>query len=142
MKTRIFALLLGIVYLLVGASGLFLPSGLSMTIGPTASLLLGIFPVNLLHNLFHLAIGVWGLASYSSDTRSTAYSHGSAVLFGLLTLLGLIPITQETFGLATISGAYSWLYLVSTLSAAYFAWIVPDTSSIERTRTASPARRH
>jgi Domain of unknown function (DUF4383) len=61
MKTRYFALIYGIVFLLVGIAG-FIPGLVtpleadpSLAITASSSHLFGLFPVNLLHNLVHVA---------------------------------------------------------------------------------------
>ena len=68
MITRVFALIFGIVFILVGLAGFLPPLVMPVHSGhPTLAvdtgygLLLGLFPVNVLHNLVHLAFGVWGL---------------------------------------------------------------------------------
>ncbi|PZR64029.1 MAG: hypothetical protein DLM71_04125 [Chloroflexi bacterium] len=71
--TRTVALALGVVYVIVGIVG-FLP--IFVTSGSTASLpsatgsLLGIFPINALHNVVHLAIGAALL--YGATATATA----------------------------------------------------------------------
>ena len=70
MTTPQFALVLGIIYTLVGLAG-FLP-GVVASAPPDAprvqvdagyGYLVGLFPVNILHTLVHLAIGIWGLVA-------------------------------------------------------------------------------
>ncbi len=64
---RTFALVFGIVYLLVGILG-FIP-GLnqhSADLHPIAvdaahGRLMGLFPVNAVHNVVHIAVGIWGI---------------------------------------------------------------------------------
>ena len=59
--TQKVAMVFGVVFLLVGMLGLLVPDGMSMTADTeTAPRLLAV-PVNLLHNLVHLSVGVWGL---------------------------------------------------------------------------------
>src|ERR671933_3034765 len=101
MNARMFALVFGIVYLLVGLLG-FAATGTSMAAGPDAPRLMGLFPLNMLHNIVHILIGVWGLASYRSATGAVAYARGLAILYALLTILGLIPATNTLFGLVPI----------------------------------------
>lgn len=42
-------------------------------------LLFGLFPVNALHNLVHLGIGVLGILAYTSYDAARAYSRGLAI---------------------------------------------------------------
>ncbi len=51
------------------------------------------------------------------------YGKGVAVIYGLLTLLGLIPATNTTFGLVPIYGNDVWLHAGLALVAAYFGFI-------------------
>src|SRR5690349_15288590 len=69
---RRFALVFGIVFLAAGVAG-FVP-GLThshdlpgVRVTAAAGLLMGLFPVNVLHNLVHVLFGVWGLASSRAD---------------------------------------------------------------------------
>jgi hypothetical protein len=70
---RYFVLFLGVVYLIVGILG-FLPAMLQPPGAAVSDLvvdagygrLLGLFPVNVLHNVVHLAVGLLGLLAYRS----------------------------------------------------------------------------
>ncbi|MGH8176506.1 MAG: DUF4383 domain-containing protein [Steroidobacter sp.] len=71
MNTRTFARIFGIVFLIVGAGG-FIP-GLTqphehpgLTVEAASGMELGLFPVNVVHNLIHLAFGVRGLLAARS----------------------------------------------------------------------------
>src|ERR1044071_6034491 len=105
MGSRYFALVVGIVYLLVGLLG-FIPGLVSDYTGPALSVsagagnLMGLFPINIVHNIVHLAIGAWGIASYRSISGSVAFARGLAILYGLQAILGLLPAPfSTTFGL-------------------------------------------
>ena len=85
-------------------------------------LALGLFPVNVLHNLIHLAFGAWGLLAARSASGSVAYARGVAVIYGVLTILGLIPATSTTFGLVPIGGNDIWLHAGLAAVAGYFGF--------------------
>jgi hypothetical protein len=138
-----FALAAGVAYLAVGVLG-FIPG---ITQPPPASApdlaveagygyLLGLFPINVLHNLVHLAIGAWGAASYRSFDASRLYARGLAVLYGLLTILGLVPGLNTTLGLIPIFGHDVWLHALTAAAAAYFGW----TTSVDARRPARAGR--
>lgn len=134
MATRYFALAAGIVYLLMGLLG-FVPAANPIPAGtPDPALTLtafyghqmGHFPINILHNIVHLAIGAWGLFSYRSFNGSRVFARGLAVFYGLLAILGLpfMPgILKTTFGLIPLYGADVLLHLGTALVAAYFGFV-------------------
>jgi hypothetical protein len=134
MNTRTFALIFGVAFLLIGASG-FIPGlhqpgtpdpGLTMTHGYGNAL--GLFPVNTLHNIVHIIFGIWGIMAYKSYGGSRAYFRAVAVIYGLLTILGLLEPTKTTFGLVPIYGNDVWLHALLALVAAYFGWVNRDTA--------------
>ncbi|MGZ8997246.1 MAG: DUF4383 domain-containing protein [Allosphingosinicella sp.] len=132
MNTRTFALIFGIVFLAVGALG-FVPGmvhpatgGHNVTMTQGYGDLLGLFPVNMLHNVVHLLFGLWGVMAYRSLAGAKTYFKAVAVIYGLLTILGLIPSMNTTFGLIPIYGNDVWLHAVLALVAAYFGWMNRD----------------
>jgi hypothetical protein len=125
---RYFALVYGIVFLLVGIAG-FVPgfvappeAGRDLTIATGFGRLFSLFPVNLLHNLVHVAFGIWGLAAYRSFPASRTYARAVAVIYGVLTVMGLIPVLATTFGLIPLYGHDVWLHALLAVVAAYFGW--------------------
>jgi hypothetical protein len=127
-----FALVFGVVYLLVGLLGFTASATMA------DANLLGLFPVNLMHNIVHIAIGVWGLLSYRSLTGAVTYARGLAIVYALLTILGIIPATNRLFGLAPLYGNDIWLHALTAVIAAYFGWMAPaetvDTMDASRRR--------
>lgn len=128
MSIRIFAIAFGVIFLLAGLAG-FIP-GLSpehahpdMVVTSASRLALGLFPVNVLHDLVHLAFGVWGLVAARTVVGSRIYARGVAVIYAALTILGLIPLTQTTFGLVPIGGNDVWLHAGLAIIAAYFGFL-------------------
>ena len=84
--------------------------------------LLGLFPVNVLHNLVHLVIGVLGMLAAGRAYNAVVYSRGLAVFYGLLAVMGLFPVLYTTFGLIPIFGNDVWLHGLTAAAAAYFGW--------------------
>ena len=84
--------------------------------------LLGLFPINLVHNLVHLAIGVWGVVAYRSLPAARIYARGLAVIYGVLTVFGLIPGLNTLFGLTPLFGHDVWLHALTAVIAAWFGW--------------------
>ncbi len=128
MIVRTFAAIFGIVFILAGLSG-FVP-GLSpehmhqdMLVTSGSRLALGLFPVNVLHDLLHLAFGAWGLLAARSVVGSVVYARIVALIDAVLTVLGLIPATDTTFGLVPIYGNDIWLHAGLAIVAAYFGFV-------------------
>ncbi|HMA16729.1 MAG: DUF4383 domain-containing protein [Bacteroidota bacterium] len=123
MALRYFALVYGLVFLLVGVAGfipgLVQPAGEGMAHG----MLLGLFPVNALHNLVHIVFGIWGLAAYRSLTGARLYARAVAVIYAIFAVMGLIPGLQTLFGLVPLYGHDIWLHALLAAVAAYFGWI-------------------
>lgn len=129
MNNRTFALLFGIVFLAVGVLG-FVPGmvhppagGHPVTMTQYYGDLLGLFPVNLLHNVVHILFGLWGIAASRSLGGAVAYARGVALIYALLTILGLIGATNTTFGYIPIYGNDVWLHAGLAIVAAYFGWV-------------------
>jgi len=132
MSTRTFVLVFGVIYAFVGLLG-FIPGITqppdSSAVRPGADgsygMLLGLFPVNVLHNLVHLGLGMGGVLSYIGAFSARAFARTVAVLFAVLTLRGLIPGLDTAFGLVPLFGHAVWLHALSAAAAGYFGWLAP-----------------
>jgi Domain of unknown function (DUF4383) len=112
------ALLFGAIYLAAGVLG-FLPFlGGSYTM--TNSALLGLFNINLLHNLVHIVIGIAGLAAAATLANSRMYCQVVGVVLLLLGVLGVF--VANPLGLLYIGGLDIALHLVSGAVLAYFGF--------------------
>lgn len=146
MLTRYFALVIGIVYTLIGLLG-FVPGMLQAPVGDAPNLavesgygyLFGLFPINILHNIVHLIVGVLGIVAYRSFAAARGYSRGLAIFYGLLAIMGLFPVLNTTFGLIPIFGHDVWLHALTAVLAAYFGFVARD---VVRTDDSVEARRH
>ena len=110
------ALVFGIVLLLVGILGLVSAGGMEMGADPAPGMLLGLFPVNLLHNIVHLLFGVWGLVASRSFAGAKLYAQATGVIYLVLAICGLVIPT--TFGMIPIGGADIGLHAVLGLVLA------------------------
>lgn len=104
------ALIFGIVFVLVGIVGCLTPGGLSMAADPAPGHMLGMFGVNLLHNIVHILVGVWGIVASRSFNGAKMYMQIAGVVYVVLALLGFVAPT--TFGLIPIGGADIYLHAV------------------------------
>lgn len=141
----LFALVYGIAFTLAGLGG-FVPglnqmhgehSGLAIE-GPGHGYLLGLFHVNVLHNLIHLAFGIWGLVAWRGGYGpSRMYAKSVAVIYGLFVIMGLIPVLNTVFGLVPIHGNDVWLHALLAGVAAFFGFarVTDDPSSTTATTT-------
>lgn len=138
MNIRNFAKVFGVVFLLVGLSG-FIP-GLTTThshpgmndvaVKTGLGAAMGLFPVNVLHNLFHVAFGIWGLAAARSTGAAFLYARGVAVIYIALAIFGLIPAARlwTTFGLIPLYGNDVWLHIGLAAVAGYFGFVRRDSA--------------
>jgi hypothetical protein len=118
----------GVVFILVAILG-FVTSGTSLDADPTtARKILGLFPVNLLHNLVHLIFGIWGLTAARSFGGATAYGRLGGIIY--LALAALALVSPSMFGLVPIGGHDIWLHAVlgSALLAAGLTARAPVTA--------------
>ena len=130
MATRRFALIYGIVFLLVGLAG-FVPGATMPHTHPDVrvtsglGLVMGLFPVNVLHNLTHLLFGAWGLWASRFHTGSVLYARAVAIVYALLTVMGMVSAgnVHTTFGLVPLYGHDIWLHAALALVAAYFGFV-------------------
>ena len=86
------ALAFGAVFVVVGLAG-FLVSGAHPAVGTTGGELLGLFQVNVLHNVVHLAIGeVLIAAALRGDGAARAANRVVGVLYLVLFVAGLFLV--------------------------------------------------
>lgn len=148
MNVRLFALISGIIYLLIGILG-FIPGFVTFTgVAPELAVdagygyLFGLFPINVLHNIVHLAVGFWGILAYRSYLGSKTYSKALAIFYGVLAVMGFFPILRTTFGLIPIFGHDIWLHALTAIIAAYFGFFAkPDRPTTREREEATVAGR-
>jgi len=111
------AQIFGIVFILVAILG-FVASGGSMEADPEhAPRLLGLFPVNVLHNIVHLLFGVWGIAVYRNADTAITYARTVAVVYAVFVIMGFIPGLDTAFGLVPLHGNDIWLHALLAAGA-------------------------
>lgn len=125
MNARQFAQIFGAVYLIVGILG-FIPgvTQADPSYGSGGGMLFGLFPINYLHDVVHLVLGIWGVASAGSMARAVSFARGFAVILILLGICGFFP--SVTSGIVPLGGYDTYLHLASGLVAAYFGWGAPS----------------
>jgi hypothetical protein len=110
---RAYSIVFGVVYTLVGLIGFTVSSSLEIHT-------LIVFPVNLVHNIVHLAVGLIGIGAFFTG-QAVAYCRGMAVVFAILTLAGFLP--QPLLGIVPIGGADIPLHAATAILAALAGWL-------------------
>jgi hypothetical protein len=133
------SLIVGIAFLAVGILG-FIP-GITTDydslgfVDQHGAKLLGIFEVNALHNIVHLAFGVAGIAlAARHETARMFLLVGGAVYFALL-VYGWFVDFGSSANFAALNTADNWLHLglslgMLVLAAAFWRderWVMPTT---------------
>lgn len=98
------AAVFGVVFIVVAIVGFVTPGGMNMQPSDPASAAraLGIFPVNLLHNVVHLVFGIWGLAASRSWDGSKHFFVWAGVIYAILTVLAFV--SPNGFGFVPLGG--------------------------------------
>lgn len=139
MKTRYFALVFGLIFLVVGILG-FIPrllvqptaGGPPMAVNSYFGYLFGLFPVNVLHSLVHVILGLWGIAAWRTFLGARVYARSLTVIYAVLAIFGLIPGLNTLFGLVPLYSNNIWLHAVAAIIAAYFGWAaVPSVTTAQ-----------
>jgi hypothetical protein len=97
---RACALILGIIFLVVGIAGF-------------------------IHNAVHLVVGILGIAAATSFSGALVYNQGFAVTYAAIAVMGILPLTNTTFGLMPIYGNNVWFNALAAIAAAYFGFVKP-----------------
>jgi Domain of unknown function (DUF4383) len=143
MSVRAFALIYGVVFIAVGVAG-FIPALVSphdavqyeLTIEQGAGDLFGLFPINVLHNIVHLAFGAWGLAAYRGTPAAIGYARVVAMVYAVFVLMGFVPGLNTVFGLVPLHGNDLWLHALLAAGAGYFGFIRDAEADTTRTTAA------
>ena len=120
------ALVFGVVFILVAILGFISSGGMEMGV-ETPSMLLGLFAVNLLHNVVHLLFGLWGIAASRTFAAANLYCRVGGIIYLVLAILGFVAPT--TFGFIPIGGNDIWLHLVLGLVLAGVGFTDKGTNS-------------
>ncbi len=132
--TRIVVGALGAIYIVIGILGFLgepIVASASHADMPSASGdLMGIFPINVLHNVVHLAIGAILLFGATEVGRAIMVARGVAATYALVGVLGIIA--PDTFGIMPIGGADVWLHF-GTAAVLFGVTLLEDRDEDLRT---------
>lgn len=134
--TRYFALVVGIAFVLAGTAG-FIPfftppphaDAPHLILNSNYGLLLGLFPVNTLHSIFHFSVGVFGIYAYRNYGMSRFFSRFLGVTLGIFTVMGLIPQLHTTFGYLPLYGHDIWLHGLEAVIGLYLGFFTSQNQT-------------
>jgi hypothetical protein len=116
MMLKKIALVFGIVFIAVGLLG-FVPAA-----APDGHLL-GLFHINPLHNVVHIASGAVALwAAMSTERNAKLYFQIFGVVYALVAVLGFVYGDQPILGLVANNAADTWLHVVIAVVALYLGF--------------------
>jgi len=123
------ALVVGIVFLLVGIAG-FVPG---ITTGDLAGaghesmgMLLGIFQVSVLHNIVHLLFGVVGLLAANRASGSRMYLVIGGIVYFVLWIYGLFTAGHSSgANFVPLNNADNWLHLILAIGMVALGVVLP-----------------
>ena len=133
--TRYFALVVGAAFAAAGVAG-FLPvftlhppsDAPQLLVNTSSGLLLGLFPVNIVHNLFHFGWWIAGLLSSRTYPSALRFTRYFGVTLAVLTFMGLLPPLRTGFGLIPLYGHDIWLHGLEAVIAIYLGFVAPQKS--------------
>lgn len=127
--TRYFALIVGGAFIAAGIAGFLpfftphpAPEAPALIVDTSYGLLLGLFPVNIVHNLFHLGVGIAGLLAFRGYASALQFSRFLGIALTLLTFMGMIPALQTGFGLWPLYGHDVWLHGLEAVVGMYLGF--------------------
>ena len=121
---QVFAYLSGAVLVLVGLIGFIADSSFETGSGIDGDKLLGIFEINGLHNIVHIASGLLLLAVAPRRPLARLGVLGFGVVYGLVTVIGLID-GEDVLGLLPVNGPDNVLHIALTATALFAAFASP-----------------
>lgn len=113
---RTVGLAVGVVFLAVGILG-FVPGvttnydSLSFADHHSEAKLLGLFQVSVLHNIVHLLFGIAGIAASRAARNVPPYLLGSAAIYLLLTIYGVLVDHDSSANFVPVNSADNWLHI-------------------------------
>ena len=116
MTARLAAIVIGIVFVLVGLLGF------------VNNPVLGLFLVDPIHNLIHIISGVVLLAGAFSSLGSSMALKIIGVVYALVAILGFFAVNAEgmLLGLIPVNPADQWLHVVLAIVILVAAFGLPD----------------
>ncbi|WP_418608253.1 DUF4383 domain-containing protein [Georgenia sp. SUBG003] len=111
------ALIIGVVYLVVGIAGFFATGFSNFTEHDHTQTLLG-FAVNPLHNVVHVIIGLAGVLLWRTRNGARLYGWLLGVGYGATAVYGFLVVNNPDANILNINQADNWLHVFSALAAS------------------------
>ena len=118
------ALVIGIVYLLVGILGFFVTGFDNFTEHDHSQTLLG-FAINPLHNIVHVIIGLAGILLWRTRNGARLYGWLLGIGYGATAVYGFLVVNNPDANILNINQADNWLHVLSALAGFAIA-LWPD----------------
>lgn len=134
---RVAALVLGVVFLVVGILG-FIPGittdydTMQFAGHESEAKLLGVFQVSILHNIVHLLFGVLGVLMSRTAALARVFLIGGGLVYAVLWLYGLIVNETSDANFVPFNDADDWLHLGLAVAMILLGLLLPAYS---RSRT-------
>jgi hypothetical protein len=137
MNAPLIARIIGSLFVLAGIAG-FLPwiappapfEAPVVTLDTFYRLVGGVFPVNLAHDVVHLLFGIWGILAAFQFRNAVIYLRSVTWIYLVLTIMGLVPITNTLFGIAPLYGWDIALHFVFVVLAAWGGYGSPARNDV------------
>lgn len=128
-----FAFVFGLAYLAVGLAGFVLTgfSGFAAMDGPR---LLGLFMINPLHNVVHLALAATWLIAARWPAAARGANVGIGCALGLVTVLGFAHVLMF-LGIHNLGDPDNFLHLASATLALYYGTVGAERLTGQPVRT-------
>lgn len=140
MKTSTFTQILGTLFLVLGILGVFPvfvslphPADPALAVSQGYGRLFGLFPVNVLHSVFHVLLGVWAFGSARSQAEAASFDRLMSIVYGVFAVMGVLPILDIAFGFMPLFGANVWLSLAISFAAGYYGYRETPKRRVPRT---------
>ena len=123
----------GVVFLLVGILG-FVPGittnfdTITFASHESEAKLLGLFQVNVLHNIVHLLFGVAGLVLARTWTTARAFLIYGGVTYLVLWAYGLVIDFDSAINFVALNTADNWLHLFLGIGMVLLGFYAPKAS--------------
>jgi uncharacterized protein DUF4383 len=121
---KTFGMLFGIVFLAVGILG-FVPAVTK------DEMLLGIFHVNLVHNIIHLASGaIFLFASMAGPAAASLWFKVFGLIYAVVAVLGFMNPNGPLLGMISNNPATTWLHVVLAAAMLLIGFAAPKQVAV------------